>query len=84
MSVTTNALAGPEAHASWDSSIDQEPHTWWTKTWGPDKSYEIPMRKAKFYNVVVDKQTGYLWIVRAQKGDKEGAIDTGYNLDDEN
>lgn len=42
------------------------------------------MRKAKFYNVVVDKKTGYLWMVRAQKGDKEGAIDTGYNLDDEN
>lgn len=36
MSVTANTLAGPEAQASWDSSIDQELHTWWTKTWGPD------------------------------------------------
>ena len=36
MSVTTNTLAGPEAPGFWNPLIDQELHSGWTKTWGPD------------------------------------------------
>lgn len=40
MRVPTNTLAGPEAVPAKAPSTDQELHTGWTKTWGPDTGYD--------------------------------------------